>query len=85
MSIPSLREVARTLGGDVSGIHQVVAPGPGHSPQDRSLSVRVGGEHPEGFIVHSFAGDDDMACREYVRDKLGLPRMEARRAALKDG
>jgi putative DNA primase/helicase len=72
-ALPSLREVARTLGGDVSGSHQVVAPGPGHSAQDRSLSVRVSGEHPEGFIVHSFAGDDDMACRRYVRDKLGLP------------
>ena len=70
--LPSIREVASTLGGDVSGA-QIKAPGPGHSAQDRSLSVRVGREHPEGFIVHSFAGDDDMACREYVREKLGLP------------
>ena len=83
MSIPSLREVARTLGGDVSGTYQVMAPGPDHSPQDRSLSVRVAQEHPEGFIVHSFAGDDDMACRQYVREKLGLPEWKPEEPRLK--
>ena len=33
-----LRELARLLGGDVSG-SQVLAPGPGHSRSDRSMSV----------------------------------------------
>src|SRR3984893_11304738 len=48
--------VARALGGNVSG-HNVVAPGPGHSRADRSLSVKLDPSAPDGFIVHSFAGD----------------------------
>ena len=28
---------------------------------------------PEGFVVHSFAGDDPIVCRDYVRQRLGLP------------
>jgi len=68
----SLREVARVLAGDVSGNH-VLAPGPSHSPQDRSLQVMLDANAPDGFLVHSFAGDDAIACKDYVRAKLGLP------------
>ena len=67
-----LQTIARTLGGEVSG-GQVLAPGPGHSPQDRSLSVKLDSKAPEGFLVHSFSSDDPIACRDYVRDKAGLP------------
>jgi RecA-family ATPase len=28
---------------------------------------------PDGFLVNSFAGDDDLACKDYVRERLGLP------------
>jgi len=28
---------------------------------------------PGGFIVHSFAGDDPLRCRDHVRERLGLP------------
>ena len=35
-----LRGIARALGGEVAGA-QVLAPGPGHGPRDRSLSVRL--------------------------------------------
>ena len=48
--------VARALGGNVSGC-AVVAPGPGHSRADRSLSVKLDPTAPDGFIVHSFAGE----------------------------
>ena len=47
-----LREVARRLGGTIAG-RQVLCPGPGHSPRDRSLSVMLNGDG--GYIVHSFA------------------------------
>src|SRR3979490_789509 len=67
-----LRCAAVALGGEVSG-RQVICPGIGHSPIDRSLSVRFEASAPEGFIVHSFCGDDPIAARDYVRDKLGLP------------
>ena len=28
---------------------------------------------PDGLIVHSFAGDDAIRCKDYVRDKAGIP------------
>lgn len=69
----SLAEIARALGGEISG-GQVLAPGPGHSSADRSLAVRpVDGDDDDGFILHSHAGDDPIACKDYVREKLGMP------------
>jgi putative DNA primase/helicase len=67
-----LRYIARSLGGEVSG-RQVIAPGPGHSPHDRSLAVRPTPDAPDGFQVYSHAGDDWQQCRDYVRQRLGLP------------
>ena len=32
---------------------------------------------PDGFLVHSFAGDDPIRCKNYVREKLGLPAWSA--------
>lgn len=68
-----LRELARLLGGDVSG-SQVLAPGPGHSRRDRSVSVMLSPSAPDGFVVTSFAGDDWRDCRDHVRERLGLRR-----------
>jgi putative DNA primase/helicase len=66
----SPKAAAQVLGGEFRN-GQVLCPGPGHSPGDRSLSVRfyAGG----GYVVHSFAGDDPMACRDHVNRLLGLP------------
>ena len=71
-NLPDLKTAARLLGGDLNG-DQIIAPGPGHSAADRSLSIRVDPDAPDGFVVHSFAGDDPIACRDYVREKLKLP------------
>jgi AAA domain-containing protein/Toprim domain-containing protein len=68
---PSLEEIARALGGEISG-RQVVAPGPGHSREDRSLSITLS-DAPPGYVVHSFAGDDPIECKDYVRQRLGQP------------
>jgi hypothetical protein len=68
-----LRHVAYLLGGEVCGRDQVVCPGPGHGPRDRSLSVRFDSAAPGGFVVHSFAGDDPIECKDHVRGRLGLP------------
>src|SRR5262249_33097309 len=67
------RAAAHALGGDVSGRDAVVCPGPGHSHQDRSLSVRIDPSAPDGFVVYSHAGDSVPDCKDYVREKLGLP------------
>jgi hypothetical protein len=73
-----LKELARLLSGDVSG-SQVLAPGPGHSPRDRSMCVLLSLSAPDGFIVFSHAGDDWRECRHLVRERMGLPRSTAPR------
>jgi hypothetical protein len=70
--MPSLAQIAQALGGKVSA-GQVLAPGPGHSPIDESLSVKLSASAPDGFVVYSHSGDDVNECRDYVRSKLGLP------------
>src|SRR5262249_7694849 len=64
-----LKRIARALGGEVSG-QQVLAPGPGHSPRDRSLAVRPSAT---GLLVFSHAGDNWRECRDHVYRRLGLP------------
>ena len=49
-TMPSLQAIARALGGDISN-GEVLAPGPGHSAKDRTLSVKVDANAPDGFIV----------------------------------
>ena len=66
------RSLAAALNGEVVGPDRVLAPGPGHSPQDRSLSIRLDPAAPDGFLAHSFAGDDWRACRDHIRAAIGL-------------
>jgi hypothetical protein len=69
--------IARVMGGKVyCGAANV--PGPGHKPHDRSLRVFVDPNAPDGFYVHSFAYDDPIQCRDYVRQKMGLPAWQPR-------
>jgi putative DNA primase/helicase len=67
------RTVAYALDGDAFG-DRVLAPGPGHGKRDRSLAVCLSATAPDGFLVHSFSGDDFGDCRDYVRYRLGLDR-----------
>jgi hypothetical protein len=60
-------DIARALGGERSGRDTILCPGPGHSPRDRSLSVRLDPRAPDGFLIYSHAGDDWRECRDYVR------------------
>jgi hypothetical protein len=70
-----VRAAAHALGGDISGRDGVVCPGPGHSRQDRSLSVKFDANAPGGFVTHSFANDDPIACRDHVREGWALRRL----------
>ena len=74
----SPRHVAQALDGSVVA-GQVVAPGPGHSRGDRSMIVKLDARAPDGFLVHSHAGDDFAACRDHVRSRLGIAREDRRR------
>jgi len=69
MHTHDVRAAARALGGHIVGRDQVLCPGPGHSPRDRSLAVRF---VADGFIVHSHANDDWQTCRDHVSARLGL-------------
>jgi len=64
--------LARALGGEAFG-SKVAAPGPGHSRRDRSLTVFLDANAPDGFRVFSHANDDWRACRDHVAAALGLP------------
>jgi putative DNA primase/helicase len=67
-----LKSWAHILGGSICG-RSVSCPGPGHSRGDRSLSVTLSAKAPDGFLVHSHAGDDPITCKDYVRSRLGMP------------
>src|SRR5271156_2796158 len=75
------RSFAVALNGQVVGPNRILAPGPGHSPCDRSLSILVDSAAPEGFLVNSFSADDWRECRDHVRRAMGLakPASVARR------
>lgn len=68
----SARSTAATLAGELLSSGSILAPGPGHSARDRSLQVTLDPAAPDGFRVHSFSGDDWRACRDHVRDRLGI-------------
>ncbi len=66
-------KIAHALGGEVNGRDSILCPGPGHSPRDRSLSIKLDPRAPDGFLIYSHAGDDWRLCRDHVRERLGLP------------
>jgi hypothetical protein len=76
----TIEQLHRVLGGEISrgkNGPQVLCPGPGHSERDRSLAVSPA-SNEDGFIVHSFSPKDDpIACKDYVRNKVGLSPFRA--------
>ena len=66
----SLNTIAHLLGGEVVG-NEARVPGPGHSPRDRSLSITISA-NGDDIVVHSFAHDDPITCKRYVREKCGI-------------
>jgi hypothetical protein len=77
----NLASIAAALGGEISG-GQVLAPGPGHSCRDRSLAVKLNDKGD--LVVHSFAGDDPIVCKDYVRQACGRPPWEPGQSNGKD-
>lgn len=70
-----LRDIVKRTGGDLyAGGKAAVIPGPGHSKQDRSLSLRL--TTSGRVIFHSHASDDVRECMSY----LGLGRSEVQPA-----
>jgi putative DNA primase/helicase len=72
----SLRALARALGGVVAG-SQVLAPGPGHGPKDRSLSIRLSTIDPDDGApklrpARGAPPSDDQAKADGIRQALAL-------------
>jgi AAA domain len=73
-SLPDVHAIARALNGEVRR-GRVLAPGPGHSAADRSMSITFSDTAPAGFIVKTFSPKDDwQTCRDYIKEKLGLQK-----------
>ncbi|MDW9618313.1 DUF7146 domain-containing protein [Sinorhizobium meliloti] len=72
-----LHELAKSLGGELGRNGIVTCPGPGHSAKDRSLGVWLEGDD---IRVHSLAGDDWQACKDFVRERLRRPAWEPGKA-----
>jgi hypothetical protein len=71
-----VRAIAAALGGQVVGAGKILCPGPGHSRSDRSLAVKLDSRAPDGFMCFSHCRDDWKECRDYVRQRLGLPEWQ---------
>jgi hypothetical protein len=74
MSALDIHAIVRTLGGDLIGPDSANVPGPGHNPNDRSLSIRRVDRDSGQIIVFSHAGDDWQLCKDYIRERLGLAK-----------
>lgn len=74
-----VHHLARVLGGEKSGPNSVSAPGPNNIDRrnDRSMSITVDPNAPDGFVVYSHsAKNSDIECKDYIRRQLGLPEWQ---------
>lgn len=63
------KELAKLLGARTRGEWLNIR-GPGHSKNDHSLGIIIDPSVPDGFRVHSLAGDDRKTCTSYVKTLL---------------
>ncbi len=80
MSTETARRVTEYLYGDWHGAYGL-APGPGHSRRDRSLSIRPHPSDPNNVIMHSFARDHWQPIKDQLRAAGILPLTGFKRAA----
>jgi hypothetical protein len=66
------QRIVRAMGGDWYGPYGMV-PAPGHSPKDRSISIRPHSSDPGDVVVNSFSGDDPLAIKDELRSRGLLP------------
>ncbi len=73
------QQVVRYLGGDWHG-HYGLAPGPGHSKRDRSLSIKPHSSDDGDIILYSHAGEDWRELKDQLRRAGVLPAKDFRAA-----
>jgi hypothetical protein len=62
--------IAKRMKGEIQG-DQVMCPGPGHSPKDRSVAIKIAPTAPGGLIVYSHARDDNLKVKDWILRELG--------------
>lgn len=72
-------DITRAKRGDWTG-QQGLIPGPGHSADDRSMSIRDTADGAD-VILHSFAGDDWKPFKDQIRAEGLLPDRQSRERA----
>jgi len=72
--------IAKRMNGEIRG-NQVACPGPGHSPKDRSLCIKIEPAAPAGLVVYSHAQDDNLKCKDFVLRQLGMEPFRPRPTA----
>lgn len=65
-------QVARALGGDVTGKDKVRAPSPGAPPSDRSLDILLDDSAPDGFVVQDYYGGDWRDAKDHIKKAMGV-------------
>jgi hypothetical protein len=40
------------------------------------MAIKIDPSAPDGYLVHSFADDDPIKCKDYIREKCGLPQFK---------
>ena len=68
-----LKKIIAVLGGEITNACTAKIPGPDRPRSDRSLTVFVSAQAPDGFGVRSSCEDDWQTCHDHVS------------AALRDG
>jgi hypothetical protein len=66
----TLEFIAKRMRGEIVA-GQVKCPGPGHSPKDRSVSIKIEPSAPSGLLVYSHAQDDNLKVKDWVLRELG--------------
>lgn len=61
----------RQMGGAWIGRYRAAIPTPGHSAHDRGTVISIAREFPDGFLVHSFNGGDDVEIKRQLLSFLG--------------
>src|SRR4051794_21595582 len=72
--LPSPREIARALGGHVRKDGAIAFPGPGRKSTDRSCTLALRPEAPDGFIVADARKQiPGLVLKDYARERFGVP------------
>ena len=73
LNLPSAKAIARVLGGHVRRDGDIAFPGPGRKPSDRSCTLRLDANAPDGYVVADARGELPFeVLKDHVREHPGF-------------